>query len=149
MVIQNALFLYALSPSQSNRIMENPELTDVEISGWWAFATIALVIAGGAMIVARTIGPEAVDMLIKCSLITVFMLGGVLVGLLATQAIGASQLWGLGIEETAVQHGQLDFAEERKAVANRESVSEALEDDEEIDPFYEIMKQNRSRKSAA
>lgn len=134
---------------QSYRIMEDSELSDIEISGWWAFATIALVIAGGATLVARMIGPDAIEMLIKGSLITIFMVGGILVGLLGTQAIGASQLWGLGIAETeSAQRDKLGSPHGNSA-STTEFVDESFADDEDIDPFYEIMRQNRSGRSAA
>lgn len=133
--------------------MEDQEFADVQISGWWGVATVLFVIAGGTMIIAKMIGPEAVDLLINSSLIAIFMSGGILLGLLVIQALGASQLWELGAEETSAPVAETPQETHSSTLAEfadeLESSPNSIDESDDIDPFLEIMKQNRGSKFAA
>ena len=152
-VIENVFITCLFRCSSGRFTMEDQEFVDVQISGWWGVATVLFVVAGGAMIIAKMIGLEAIDMLINTSLIAIFMCGGILLGLLTIQALGASQLWGLGTEEAASPSVEAAHKKHSTSLAEFENdlepSNETFDTDDDIDPFYEIMKQNRSSNFAA
>jgi hypothetical protein len=130
--------------------MENRDTVEMGLSIWWGAAILALMVCGGAVLIARNIGPQAIETLLYTSLMLVFLAGGVLLGALATQALGSSQRWGLADGETPFLEDTLNQkALHSGSVNTDESGPASLLGDDEIDPFYEILKRNRSAKKAA
>jgi len=130
--------------------MEDRDTIEMELSLWWGVATLVLVIGGGAVLIARNIGPQVMETLLFTSLMLVFLVGGVLLGALATQALGSGLRWGLSEDEST----HLPNSENPATLLSANTSSTEGEpisslDDEEIDPFYEILKRNRSAKKAA
>lgn len=118
---------------------------ELQLSGWWSVATIAFLTIGVAVVIARLIGPTALDNLILFTLMGIFLVGGVLLGLLLTQAIGASQRWNL--LRVTEEEAPLSTVHHREPVA-APSESDTLSGNA-VDPFYEILKQNRGANRAA
>lgn len=133
--------------------MSVDESNDVELSGWWGVAAIALFVCGAAFLAARNIGPEAVQQLMQGSLILIFLTGGMLLGLLFAQACGAGMRWGMS--DSSITETFATESKKQSAIPISEFASEieqevaAEETEEDVDPFYEILKQNRSPRSAA
>ena len=131
--------------------MQDHDTMELELSVWWGVAVLALMVGGGAIFVARNLGPQAVETLLATTLMLVFLVGGVLLGALSIHALGSSQRWGLANDETDLPVNQSSNQPGHLRVnANStegKSIS-ALEDDD-IDPFLEILKRNRSAKKAA
>lgn len=122
----------------------------IDVSSWWGMATISLVVCGGTVLIAQSLGPGVVQTLIYSSLIAVFAAGGVMIGYLAMQALGAGQRWDLGNVE--------DAEEQRSPSPNSSSSSFVLRGLEEPvtdetntapDPFTEILKRNSIDRRAA
>lgn len=130
--------------------MEENDSIDVELSIWWGVATLVLIVGGSAVLVAQNLGPEAVKTLLYTSLMLVFLVGGVLLGALATQALGSGQRWGFADDQPSAF---LDTpSQEKTRLTSLDSGgSETISPQEEdgIDPFYEILKRNRAAKKAA
>lgn len=130
--------------------MEDHDAIEMELSIWWGVATLVLMVGGGAVLIARNIGPQAMETLLFTSLMLVFLVGGVLLGALATQALGSSHRWGLAEGESTLLEDSRNQRGLHSGSANtHDSGPASLLDDDEIDPFYEILKRNRSAKKAA
>ncbi len=130
--------------------MTDHETIEMELSLWWGVATLVLMVGGGAILIARNIGPQAIETLLYTSLMLVFLAGGVLLGALATQALGSSQRWGLSDEETPLLANPRKQATLLSLNENSAKGDSTLSfEKSEVDPFYEILKRNRSSKKAA
>ncbi len=136
----------------TNSLPENDHQNDIELelSAWWGAGAFGLFAIGGAFLIARTQGSEAVLTLMQASLMLIFLVGGILLGLLCTQALGASQRWQLSEEFENDQKTENPKTARLQVSSQRKSIpSHATGDDEEIDPFYEILKRNHSDKKVA
>ncbi|QDT32430.1 hypothetical protein [Thalassoglobus polymorphus] len=128
---------------------------ELELSGWWALGAFGVFVAGGAFLIARAQGPEAVATLMQASLMLVFFVGGILLGLLCMQALGASQRWDLSEEfdsenETVSLQPTVTQTSQKRTARSRTAGSKtAAENDDEIDPFLEILKRNHPTQRAA
>lgn len=135
--------------------MSQQEESDVERSAWWGIATIGLIGFGAIGLSAQMLSPSVMEVLIWSLLIPIFVAGGILLGLLAMQAFGSSQTWGLTEEfDRSPSQTKTITAQTRQVnvVATRlpgqpAQAEEHLE--EEVDPFYEILKRHHSSGKAA
>ncbi len=132
--------------SESNR----QDDIELELSGWWAMGAFGVFVAGGAFLIARAQGPDAVVTLMQVSLMIVFFVGGILLGLLCMQALGASQRWNLSEEfDSANETVPLKPTVAQTSKIQTAGSTSAVEADDEIDPFLEILKRNHPGKRAA
>ena len=132
--------------------MEDRDTVELELSVWWGVAALALIVGGGAIFAAQNLGPQAVETLLLSTLMLVFLVGGVLLGALIIQALGSCQRWGLANDEIElpVNHPSQQPGDLRVSVNLTEGDSLcSFEEEDDIDPFLEILKRNRSTKKAA
>lgn len=135
--------------------MSQQEKSDAERSAWWGIATISLIAIGTLGLSAQMLSPSVTEVLIWSLLIPIFVAGGILLGLLAMQVFGSSQTWGLtedfaqSVSQTKTISAQTPQVNVLEKHLSEQFAKPEEHFEEEVDPFYEILKRHHSPGKAA